>query len=72
MKIILDTISKAKEFVHLCNEFNGHIDVRQKKTSVDGKSVLGVLALALSEPMEVTFVGEEKEEKIFWENIRVL
>lgn len=48
MKININTIEKAKEFVSICSKYHdGDILVKQNKYAVDGKSILGIFSLNL-------------------------
>lgn len=72
MKININTIEKAKEFVSICSKYhNGDILVKQNKYAVDGKSTLGIFSLNLVEPVKVIMDSENDNSKIgFYDEIQ--
>ena len=46
--IHLDTIKKAEKFCKICNKYKDDIDVKEGKYIVNGKSILGLLSLDLT------------------------
>lgn len=61
--IVLNTIQKVKQFIHITNEFDCDIEVLAGKWIVDGKSIMGLFSLNLLEPLLVR-IDSEKEEEI--------
>lgn len=61
--IVLNTIQKVKQFIHITNEFDCDIEVLAGKWVVDGKSIMGLFSLNLLEPLLVR-IDSEKEEEI--------
>ncbi len=72
MKISINTIEKAKEFVSICSKYHdGGILVKQNQYVVDGKSILGIFSLNLVEPVKVIMDSENDNSKIgFYNNIQ--
>ncbi len=72
MKININTIEKAKEFVSMCSKYHdGDIFVKQNKYAVDGKSILGIFSLNLVEPVKVIMDSENDNSKIgFYDEIQ--
>lgn len=72
MKININTIEKAKEFVSICSKYhNGDILVKQNKYAVDGKSILGIFSLNLVEPVKVIMDSKNDNSKIgFYDEIQ--
>ena len=72
MKISINTIEKAKEFVSICSKYNdGDVLVKQNQYVVDGKSILGIFSLNLVEPVKVIMDSENDNSKIgFYNNIQ--
>lgn len=69
MKININTIEKAKEFVSICSKYrDGDILVKQNKYAVDGKSILGIFSLNLVEPVKVIMDSENDNSKISFYN----
>lgn len=59
--ILLDSVEKVKEFVKYTSKFVGDIYVISGRYRVDGRSIMGVFSLNLSQPVRVDF-GTENEE----------
>lgn len=69
MKISINTIEKAKEFVSICSKYHdGDILAKQNKYAVDGKSILGIFSLNLVEPVKVIMDSENDNSKIDFYN----
>ena len=58
----------AAEFVKLAQEFSGSVTIEHKDNQVDGKSMIGILKLAIKqgESFSLTLDGENEEQ--FMEN----
>ncbi len=61
MKIRFNSVNAIREFVNIVNNFSAEIDVKSRRTTVDGKSLMGIFSLDLSKPVEVTAIGKESE-----------
>lgn len=61
MKIIIDDITKVKEFNNLTFKFPCDIDVVSSRYIVDGKSLMGLFSLDLSKPVDVRFDNEYED-----------
>ena len=57
MKIRFRSIKAIEEFLDIVNRFSAEIDIKSKRTTVDGKSMMGIFSLDLSNPVEVTAIG---------------
>lgn len=62
MEIRLKDIDKIKKFLAMVNTFNCDIDVSKGRYIVDGKSLLGILTLDLSFPINVEIHSDDQEE----------
>lgn len=70
-KLTLNTFDKVKKFVNIANSFEFGVDVMQGKYIVDGKSVMGMFSLNLTEPVTVVIDTNKLEEiREFNEKIR--
>ena len=58
MYISLNKISDVKEFVSISLNLCGDITLSSKKHCVDGKSILGIFSLDLSNPVELKCQNE--------------
>jgi len=56
----------AAEFVKLAQSFNGNVQIHKDENVVDGKSMIGILKLAIKqfETFTLTLDGEGEEEFI--------
>lgn len=72
LKIKLNTINDVKEFVRICEKYKGcNIEVKQGRWIVDGKSILGIFSLNLTEMLDVTVNYEDEESKfVFYNDIK--
>lgn len=61
--IVLNSLQQAKQFVQLCSEQDFNIDLSTGDRVVHAKSIIGVLSMDLSEPMEVS-VKQGNEDAI--------
>ncbi len=52
--IILHSLEQAKQFVHICSAEEFNIELAAGNTVVHAKSIIGVLSMDLSTPMELT------------------
>ena len=68
--IMLGTVNDVKEFVTAAGKVGFDIDAVTERHKIDAKSIMGVLSLDLSEPIEIVYneKGErysEADEKAF-------
>lgn len=61
MKCLINSFEKAKEFVITANDCKGDVNVIQGHYVVDGKSIVGVLSLNLSMPVNVQCVNSAEQ-----------
>ena len=59
IKIKLDTAEKIKRFLQVTRSFMSDIDVMTDRAIVDGKSILGVYALNLSEDTYARIISDD-------------
>lgn len=55
MKILIDSISKVKEFNNLAVHFPCGIDIISGRYIIDGRSLMGLFSLDLGKPIEMKF-----------------
>lgn len=60
--IDLKGVEAAKEFVNMVRHCDYSIDVLSQQYVIDGKSILGLLSLDLSQPVEVYIRSDECDE----------
>ena len=55
MRIKLNTINDVNSFVNTSTKYyEGDIDVKQGRQVIDGKSILGIFSLNLTQPIEIS------------------
>ena len=59
--ILLKTFDNAKQFVQICSEQAFNIEVSAGNMVVHAKSIIGVLSMDLSEPMQLTVKKADTE-----------
>ncbi len=69
-KAKISTISAVKKFVQLNSHTSLNVDVGEGRYIVDGKSILGIFSLDLSEPVSVTV--ESEDEKLINEYFQMI
>ncbi|MCD7946173.1 MAG: HPr family phosphocarrier protein [Clostridiales bacterium] len=61
----LNSIDTVKEFVTVASQMSCEIDVCSGRYVVDGKSILGLFSIDLSNPVEVVVQGTSEELETF-------
>lgn len=59
VKAKIKNINDANKFVEACSIPNVDIDVKSGRYVVDGKSIMGLFSLNLSQSIDCTILGEE-------------
>lgn len=62
LDVSLNTINKVKKFSNIANKFDCDIDVLQGKYIVDGRSIMGIFSLNLTETVTVEIESDDKKE----------
>lgn len=63
IKINLNNFSNIKKFVQIAQSFYSDIDIVRGNVCLDAKSLLGVMALDLSENVYVKIISDDVAEK---------
>ena len=63
IKVKLNTLTDVKNFVNLAGKLNDEVIVYSGHYVVDGKSLMGILSLALNYMIDVRVVNKEEKEK---------
>ena len=71
IRVKFNTMNEIKKFVNLTENLNGDILVYSGHYVVDGRSLMGILSLSLSSPVDVRVVDEE-ERKLFSKHMKEL
>ena len=72
LKIKLNTVNDVKNFVQICEGYRKcSIDVKQGRWIIDGKSMMGIFSLNLTEPLKVIIDYENDNVKLnFYKDIK--
>lgn len=62
LDVSLNTINKVKKFVNIANKFDCDVDVLQGRYIVDGRSIMGIFSLNLTESVTVEIESDDKKE----------
>ena len=66
-KIILNSIDKVKEFATKAGHFEENITLQSGRYVVNGKSIMGIFSLDLTQPMDMIIEAEsEKRAEEIW------
>lgn len=49
--VLLENVKKANEFVHICNQVDGRIEISCGSYVMNAKSIMGIFSLDLTKPM---------------------
>lgn len=60
-RVLIDDINKVKEFVTHTLKCRGEVVAVSDKYRVDGRSIMGLLSLNLSEPIVIEYDEEDSE-----------
>lgn len=66
----LDSIEKIKIFNRTVCKFDCDFDLEQGRYYIDAKSMLGIMSLDLSSPLELHYSSTEEEEEEILEAIK--
>lgn len=61
-EIFLDRLVEVQDFVILASRYKCDVKVKSKGAVTDGKSILGILSLALWRPVTVSATGKDAEQ----------
>ncbi|SFL18954.1 PTS HPr component phosphorylation site [Lachnospiraceae bacterium KH1T2] len=53
VEIILNSVEKVKSFVKVISKFNADFDLTCGRAVIDAKSIVGVMSLDLSKPLDL-------------------
>ena len=62
MKIKFETFDKVKEFVNICTKMESDVLVKRDRYVVDGKSIMGVISIALTKELTVKIIEKNVRE----------
>ncbi|KAI4448248.1 hypothetical protein C823_002767 [Eubacterium plexicaudatum ASF492] len=59
VNVKFDNISQVQQFVNIIEKFEAHFDLGSGQRVVNAKSILGVCALDLSEPLSLSYSSND-------------
>lgn len=68
--IKINSVEQGKALVNDLNKFEGEVDIKEGRRIVDGKSLLGLLSLDLSNELQVTPIISKDKLNSFEEIIK--
>lgn len=60
--VVLNDYKNAKKFNEVANTFDSDVDVLRGRYIIDGKSLMGLFTMDLSQPINVELYSDDKEE----------
>ena len=60
--INLSTVEEANRFVYAANRFAGDLDIKIGRYTLDAKSLMGVLSMAVGRMGELNIIGGEDDQ----------
>ncbi len=64
VQISLDSIEKVRDFVNVIAKYNTDFDITSGTKTIDAKSIVGILTLNLSQPMDLTIRDNDSMDEI--------
>ncbi len=64
VQVLLNSIDKVKEFVDIASSFEYNFDLKSGRYIIDGKSIMGIFSLDLSQPLELVGTNESDRAEI--------
>ncbi len=64
LKIKLSTIEQVKKFVNIMCGFDGEVDLKSGRYTIDGKSIMGIFSLDLLNPIEMIIHSDDCDELV--------
>lgn len=64
LKIKINTIDLVKNFCNLSNQLNSDVFVKSERYIVDGKSIMGLFSLDLSQFLKMEIINKDNINKI--------
>ena len=61
IKIYLNTFEKIKDFINITYRLDCNLNLTSGKYIVDGKSIIGIFNLDLSNPIEVSITNDKQD-----------
>ena len=67
LNVLINTIDKIKKFVEITTKYDCDFDLVSGRYVVDGKSIMGIIALDTSKAHELRIISDDEE---LYENLK--
>lgn len=64
IQVLLNSIDKVREFVNIAGNVDCNFDLKSGRYIIDGKSIMGIFSLDLSQPLELVGTNENDRATI--------
>ena len=71
MRIKITGINDKYQFIRQASKVDGDVNISKGSTHLDGKSLLGILKLDMTEGVNVTYPKDAKEFETFLEEYKI-
>ena len=61
-KIALPNVDEVKKFVDIVSKCPAHVELVSGRYQVNGRSIMGIFSLDLSQPIQMTITGERDQQ----------
>lgn len=62
LKMLVNTIEKVKSFIDCNSRFDGNVDVVSSRYIINGKSIMGMFSLDLTDEIEVVIESDSEQD----------
>lgn len=62
--VLLQDAKRANEFVHICNQIDGRIELASGPYVMNAKSIMGIFSLDLSKPIKLQAHTDDPEKLV--------
>lgn len=69
VSVKFSNVDQIQQFVNIIEQFEAHFDLSSEQRVVNAKSILGVFALDLSEPLSLRYSSKDKMNQVIIEKI---
>jgi phosphotransferase system HPr-like phosphotransfer protein len=62
IKVNFKTIVSINDFVRIASKLDANLDLVSDRKTVDAKSIMGILSMNLTRPLELQIISDHEEE----------
>jgi phosphotransferase system HPr-like phosphotransfer protein len=63
-KVLFKSIEKVKDFIKIASELDCDLDLSMGRKVIDGKSIMGILSLDISQAIDMNIHAKQDSEQI--------